>query len=190
MSALTLVVFWRCGRSLIGAIDISLQHHREQQQQLRNSVTGDTTCDTTQESHTTSLKDLRVRGRDSTLVSARRKVNRMLVLTTLLIVPSGSLGLFAAFSSYMAEAALILDALLTWLPMAWLSVKIQLHAGRSHQSVASRPHPPASNGRLCVASQLPPLASNGGLGSPRSILSGRWNPFPHQKLVVPIEAPC
>lgn len=180
MAVLTLAVFLRCGRSLIGAIDKSLQQQREQQQ-LRGALVGNLTCDTTEGTQSSlSLKKvfskgLGFRGGTPTLVAARSKVKRMLVLTTLLVIPSTSIGVYAGFSSDMAEAALILDVLLTWLPMAWLSINMQLHAGRSQQRVAPRLLPSQSNGRLF---------------SPRSILlSGRWNPFSHQQ-VVPTEPPC
>lgn len=175
MAIITLVVFWRCGRSLIGAIDISLRQHQEQQQQLRGTLSGERTCDTTEDSRRSpfSRESKKRRGGNPLLVAARNKVKNMVVLTTLLVVPSTSVGLFAAFSSYMAEAALILDALLTLLPMVWLSLNMQLHAGRSHDRGAQRLLLPKSNN---------------GPASPRLILPGFRNPFSHQQLVVPTEA--
>lgn len=175
MSVMTLVVFWRCGRSLVGAIDKSLQQQQEQQQ-LPKSPAGDLVCDTQgcPQSPSSSGVKRSARGGNATLVAARRKVKRMVFLTTLIIVPSTGVGLLVVFSSHLAEAVLIMDALLTFLPLIWFSLNIQLHAGRSHERGAARTP-----------------ASIGGLNSPgASVVLGCRNPFSRQQLVIPAEAPC
>lgn len=100
------IAFWICGRSLLGAIQVSLQRFAEARQYPGSAE-------------------------DPTLLAARKKVVRVVGFFVQQCVMGASMLLFAAASSYGAAAPLLLLCTPMAMPQAWSIVAVQLFAGRS-----------------------------------------------------------
>lgn len=70
-----------------------------------------------------------------TLMEAKRKVKRIMIVTTGLILPSmPPVVMMAVFSAYGVQAPLLMFCVpFVLVPQIWLSVNIQLHAKRSRR---------------------------------------------------------
>ncbi|CAM9667119.1 unnamed protein product [Ectocarpus fasciculatus] len=119
-------VFWVCGRSLIRAINNSLQLQAASESVWKA------------EGHERSAGY-------QALLNAKRKVMRVMVVTASLIFPALAVVWLAIFTPYGLEAPLLMFCIpIGLVPPIWLSMNVQLHAKRSRL----RPGP---NGNLLSA---------------------------------------
>jgi len=105
------VAFWVCGRSLLVAINVSLQRNVGAGQSPRNG--------------------------NPTLLAARKKVLRVVGFFVQQCVMGAAMLLFAAASPFGAAAPLLLLCTPMAMPQAWSIVAVQLFAGRSKLRPAS-----------------------------------------------------
>ncbi|CAM9155797.1 unnamed protein product [Ectocarpus sp. 13 AM-2016] len=113
VGTIILAVFWVCGRSLMRAIDTSLQ--------LQTSFPS------------TGKVEGQNGGRGyRTLLEAKRKVRRIMTVTAGLLVPAIAVVAMAIFTPYGIQAPLLMFCVpFGFVPQIWLSMNIQLHAKRS-----------------------------------------------------------
>lgn len=126
ITAMGMATFWVCGRSLVNAIDASLQQNRDKQQQQLQASSAAGAKETN--SRKGSYGDL-------TLLAARKKVKIVLTFVMCSGTTTEFFMLFGVYSGYGAKAPLVLlvAPLAISAPM-WYGVNIQVHAGRSSAS--------------------------------------------------------
>ena len=132
MALLTLTVFGICGRSLMSAIDKSLQQN-QQQQQMRSSTGPERDNPLEEQGNLRKMSSTGWRGvaRLSSLAAAKKRVKLVMTVTIVIIIPDCILGVFAIFTKFGIEVPLVVTAGLTYPCLIWLIINIQLHAGRS-----------------------------------------------------------
>lgn len=68
-----------------------------------------------------------------TLVQAKKKVRRMVMVTASLLFPAMTMGSLGAFTPYGVRVPLLMYGVpFALVPQIWLSMNVQLHAKRSH----------------------------------------------------------
>lgn len=143
--------FWKGGRSLVKAIDVSLQQHLLQQQMVMTMMSTLETTIIGQEDTTARVgtveEDVMMQGggddnhyfsscapggEDESLLGAKRRVNRMVTFALELTAGESSVLLFSVCTTYGTAAPLpLFVAPMALLPLIWDIVNTQLHAGRS-----------------------------------------------------------
>ncbi|CAN0110918.1 unnamed protein product [Pylaiella littoralis] len=130
--------FWKGGRSLVKAIDVSLQQHLLQQQMVMTMMSTLETTIIEQEDTTARVgtveEDVMMQGggEDESLLGAKRRVNRMVTFALELTAGESSVLLFSVCTTYGTAAPLpLFVAPMALLPLIWDIVNTQLHAGRS-----------------------------------------------------------
>ncbi|CAM9616911.1 unnamed protein product, partial [Ectocarpus sp. 8 AP-2014] len=159
VSNLILVVFWVCGRSLMRAIDNSLQLQTASSQSAGKA------------------EGQNCGAGHRTLVEAKKKVRRMVMVTASLLFPAMTMGSLGAFTPYGVRAPLLMYGVpFALVPQIWLSMNVQLHSKRSHL----RPGP---NGNILSAWTSGHLATAALSRMPRSFARRQ------QQHVVPTQGP-
>lgn len=190
----TAAVFLVCGKSLIDTIDVSLmaqRHQSHQGHQPRASKAIRSSKKVTNHEEGTQDGSPRIGNKkgDTTLLTARTKVKRVLILVVSLSVMTECMLLFEIFGGYGFGAPLMLfvGPLVIMTPV-WNSINVQLHAGRSkrRQNGSSRQHVLSSTdggGAKTSRRGLNRLTSMSGC-----VLS-RFSRSQNQHQIVPREAP-
>lgn len=120
------LVIWKCGMSLLRAINGSLQNCLH-----RNSITNTTTAAGEQDNDTVGG---RIRG-DPSLLAARKKTKKVVSFTLQMGLQAIVMLIFAVSSKYGTAAPLILFGIpMGFMPLLWHGFNVQLHAGRSQPS--------------------------------------------------------
>lgn len=132
ITAMGMSMFWVCGKSLMQAIDASLEKQRQQQQQLEESSAAGS-----KKKKSASGGEIQIPQKFSTgdlnLLAAKQKVKKVLAFVMGLGWIVECFLIFDAISGYGASAPLVfLVAPLAMADPIWYGVNIQVHAGRSN----------------------------------------------------------
>lgn len=125
--AMGTAAFWLCGKSLMQAIDVSLQRQHQQLKSLSPEEPNEMTAEI---AGTTSSRQ--GSNGDLTLLAARKKVKMVLTFVTWMGAATECMMIFDIVSGYgAAQPLVLLVAPLAVTAPVWYGVNIQVHGGRS-----------------------------------------------------------
>ncbi|CAM9445144.1 unnamed protein product [Pylaiella littoralis] len=174
----TNLIIWKCGTSLMGTIDKSLQRSAAGNSRPASPVS--VTPGAEQRKHgdrdnAAAVAKNRVGG-DPNLMVARKKIKMAMSFCLSMAVPTTILLVFAAGSTYGIAAPLLFFGIPMGLAtIYWFILNIQLHAGRSKPPVSRGVHSPVRIGELenetaSIGEKMMSILNNLTSRSPRGIV--------------------